>query len=67
MPDKLKLKVDKDEVTIEEGEDSLLGKLLAGAKGKVKINTPFGKREIHKVKNSKGKVLKDDKKPKKEK
>lgn len=65
--DKLKLKVIEDEVTIEEGEDSLLGKLIAGCQGKVKIKTPFGEREIHRVKNAKGKVFKDDKKPEKEK
>jgi len=64
MPDKLKLKLNKDELDIEEGEDSFLGKMLAGAKGKVKIKTPFGEREIHKIKDSKGKVLKDDKKGK---
>lgn len=60
--DKLKLKVIKDEVTIEEGEDSFLGKLIEGCHGKVKIKTPFGVREIHKIKNAKGKVFKDDKK-----
>jgi len=60
--DKVRLKVEKDEVTIEEGENSFLGKLLEGAKGKVKIKTPFGVREIHKVKNIKGKVFKDEQK-----
>lgn len=58
MPDRLKLKVVKDELTIEEGDDSLLGKLLAGTKGKIKIKTPFGEREIKKVKDHKGKRIK---------
>ena len=45
MPDKVRLKVDKDEVTITEGEDTLIGKLIK-SKGVMKINTPFGKREV---------------------
>lgn len=49
-----------DEVTVD---DSLLGKLMAGTKGHIRIKTPFGVREIYKVKDSKGKVLKDDKHP----
>ncbi len=52
--------VSKDEVTVD---DSLLGKLMAGTKGHIRIKTPFGEREIHKVKDKKGKVLKDDKHP----
>lgn len=55
-----KVRVEKDEVTVD---DSLVGKLMAGTKGRIRIHTPFGDREIHKVKNSKGKVLKDDKHP----
>jgi len=57
--DKLKLKVDKDEVTIEEGEDSFLGKLIAGTRGKIKVKTPFGEREIKKVKKASGKLVKE--------
>ena len=60
MPDKAKVNVKGDEVTVD---DSLLGKLMAGTKGHIKIKTPFGVREIHKVKDLKGKVLKDDKHP----
>ena len=63
--DKIKLHIDKDEVTIEEGEDSFLGKLIEGAKGKITIKTPLGKREIHKVKDTKGRVFKDEPKGKK--
>jgi len=66
--DKLKLKVDKDELIIEEGEDSFLGKLIEGARGRIKIRTPFGEREIRKVKDKGGKVFeKDIGKPKREK
>ena len=54
------VRVEKDEVTVD---DSLLGKLMAGTKGRIKIKSPFGVREIHKVKDNKGKVLKDDKHP----
>ena len=61
MRDKLRLKVSQDEVTIEEGENTFLGKLMEGTKGKLTIRTPFGKREIHKVKDTKGRVFKDDK------
>ena len=45
MPDKVRLKVEKDEVTILEGEDTLIGKLIK-SKGGLKISTPFGKREV---------------------
>jgi len=46
----VKLKVKKDELTIEEGEDSLVGKLIAGCKGNITIRTPLGERKIKKVK-----------------
>jgi len=61
--DKVRLRLNKDEATIVEGEDSFVGQLIAGTKGKVKINHPLMRREIHKLKDSKGKVLKDDKHP----
>ncbi len=60
----LNLKVLKDEITIS-GDDSFLGKLIAGTKGNVKVKTPFGERTINKVKDSKGKVLKDKNHPEK--
>ena len=53
MPKKTKLNIKDNEVKIEEGEDSLVGKLMAGCKGKIKINTPFGKREVKVVKKFK--------------
>ena len=62
MKEKLRLKVNKDEVTILEGENSTLGKLIAGAKGNVTIKTPFGIRVIKSFKNSKGEKLKKPKK-----
>ena len=58
------IKVLKDEITIS-GDDSFVGKLIAGAKGNVKIKTPFGERTINKIKDSKGKVLRDTKHPEK--
>ena len=54
------VRVEKDTVTVD---DSLLGKLMAGTRGKIKIKTPFGERIIYKVKDKKGKILKDDKHP----
>ncbi len=42
------IKVDKDEITIDK--TSAIGKLIANHKGKIKIKTPFGEREITKVK-----------------
>ncbi len=53
MPKKTKLKLQGNEVKIEEGEDSFVGKLIAGCEGKIKINTPFGKREVKLVKKFK--------------
>ena len=55
MPKKkpVKLNIKGKEVKIEEGGDSIVGKLMAGCKGKIKINTPFGKREVKLVKKFK--------------
>jgi len=53
MPKKTKLNIKDNEVKIEEGGDSFLSKLMAGCKGKIKINTPFGKREVKVVKKFK--------------
>ena len=50
--DKLKLKVKKNEAILEGG-DSFLEKLIAGTKGKVRIKTPFGQREVKIVKKFK--------------
>ena len=46
------MKVEKDELTIDD-DDSFLSKLIAGCKGKIKIKTPFGVREIKKIKKRK--------------
>ena len=48
----MKLKVKKDKLTIED-DNSSLSKLFAGCKGKIRIRTPFGVREINKVKKVK--------------
>jgi len=54
MPKKkpTKLNIKGNEVKVEGG-DSFMGKLMAGCKGKIKINTPFGKREVKVVKKFK--------------
>ena len=59
MPKKTKLNIKDNEVKIEEGEDSIIGKLMAGCKGKIKINTPFGKREVKIVKKFKSEKVKE--------
>ena len=53
MPKPIKLKLKKNEVKIEEGEDSFVGKMMAGCKGNININTPFGKRKVKLVKKFK--------------
>ncbi len=53
MPKKIKLNIKGKEVKVEEGGDSFIGKLMAGCKGKIRINTPFGKREVKLVKKFK--------------
>ncbi len=53
MPKKPKLNIKGNEVKVEEGGDSFVGKLMAGCKGKIRINTPFGKREVKVVKKFK--------------
>ena len=47
----MKIKVEKDELTIED-DNSSLSKLIAGCKGTVRIKTPFGVREINKIKKA---------------
>ncbi len=62
MPKKekpVKLKFKKNEVKIEEGGNSFVGKLMAGCKGKIKINTPLGNREVKLVKRFKPGPKKD--------
>ncbi|KKM81960.1 hypothetical protein LCGC14_1324540 [marine sediment metagenome] len=56
----LKLKFKEDTVTILEGEDTTEGKMLTGVKGSIRLKTPFGDREINRVKNKKGKILKNN-------
>ena len=49
---KTKVKISKDELTIEEGEDTLVGKLIAGTKGDVIFKSPFGRKVIKKVRKA---------------
>lgn len=44
MTNKTKVTINKDTITVEG--DSLLSKALAGCKGKIKLKTPFGEREL---------------------
>ena len=50
----MRIKVNKDTAEIED-DGSLISKLLAGTRGKIKIKTPLGEREIKTVKNKKKK------------
>ncbi len=59
MPKKIKLNIKGNEVKVEEGGDSFIGKLMAGCRGKIKIDTPFGKREVKLVKRFKPGSKKD--------
>ena len=49
---KTKVKISKDELTIEEGEDTLVGKLIAGTKGDVIFKSPFGRKTIKNVRKA---------------
>jgi len=51
--------VEGETVTVDEEDNSLVTALVKGAKNKLTIRG----RRIHKIKNSKGKVLRDDKHP----
>ena len=56
MPKKekaVKLKIQKDEIKIEKGDDSLIGKLMEGCKGSININLPRGTRKVKLVKKFK--------------
>ena len=47
---KTTIKVEKDTITVKGDSNDLIGKLIAGCKGKVRIKTPFGVREIKHIK-----------------
>lgn len=65
MPN-LKLHKDKEgEFTIVEGEDSLVAQLMKGCKGNINLNIPFNGGEVKKLKDSKGKILRDKDHPEK--
>ena len=46
---KVNLNIKGGEVVLS-GEESAVSKLIAGTKGKITLNTPFGKRELKMVK-----------------
>ena len=52
MP-KTSIKVEKDTITVKGDSNDLVSKLISGCKGKVIIKTPFGIREIKKIKKEK--------------
>jgi len=49
---KVKIKISKKTATIQEGEDSFLGKLIKKA-GKLTLKTPFGVRKITRIRGKK--------------
>ena len=64
MPDKLKLKIEKNTATIVEGADTMLGKLVAGCQGTIKLGARHGNREITTIKRADGKIIKRSKEAK---
>lgn len=48
----MKVNINKDTATVED-DGSFVSKLITGCKGKLTIKTPFGIREINKVKKIK--------------
>lgn len=44
-----KLKIEKNELFVEEGDNSLVAKLIAECSGKISIDPPLIKRKINKV------------------
>jgi hypothetical protein len=63
----MKLKIENDTAIIEEGENDLIAKMIAGCTGKVTIKSPYvkgGRREITQLKDKNGKTI--GKKEKKE-
>jgi hypothetical protein len=68
----MNLKIKGNEAIVESGtEGNFLSQMVAGTKGKVKLNTPFGKRDLKLVKEfkpekkvkAKKKAVKAKKKP----
>lgn len=57
-----KYKVEGDTLTVEEGENDLVTQMIAGCQGTVIIKNPLikgGKREIKKIKDKNGNIIKD--------
>ena len=60
----VKLKIEKDELTIEEGDNDLIAAMIKGCEGEVTIKCPYvtgGKVKIKKIKDKNGTVLKEKK------
>jgi len=56
MPKKekaVRLKIQKDEIRVDKGDDSLIAKMMEGCKGDININLPFGQRKVKLVKKFK--------------
>ena len=53
----MRIKLDKDTITVDENDNSLAAQIIAGCEGKLIIKTPYGKREIKQIKDSKGKKI----------
>lgn len=58
MAQKVKIKLNKGKATIEEGGNTLIGKLLANHEGKIKFKTPRAKGEFEVVKKVEAKPKK---------
>lgn len=56
----MKFKIQGNEAIIE-GEDGFASSLVRGCKGKIKINTPFGRREVKLVREFKSEAKKPEK------
>ena len=52
---KLKLNIQGDEAIAEGDDDNFLSRFIYGTKGKVRINTPMGNREVKLVNKFKAK------------
>ena len=52
----MKIIIRGNEAVINDNDDCVASKLIRGCKGKVKVNTPFGKRELEFVDKFKSKA-----------
>lgn len=61
----MKLNINGNEAIIEGDNDGFAAKLIDGCQGKIKINTPLGKRDLRIVKKFKSKSKSRNRKAKK--